>query len=338
MDGQERGAYPCPKPREATMMAIRVYQLGGPEVMRLEKVPDLRPDAGQVLVRVEAAGVNPVDTYIRSGAYPRQPGLPYTPGLDAAGVVEAVGDGVGHRQPGERVYVAGSLTGTYAEQVLCSEAQVHHLPARVSFAQGAAVGVPYGAAWYALFRRACAMPGEFVLVHGASGGVGTAAVQLARAAGMQVIGTAGTGEGRQLALEQGAHHVLDHYDPGHLEQIPSLTCEHGVDVVLEMLANVNLGRDLTILAKGGRIVVVGSRGKVEIDPRDAMVRNGSILGMSLFNADEEETRRMHAALVAGLENGTLHPVVGQELPLAEAPEAHDAVMAPGSHGKIVLIP
>jgi NADPH2:quinone reductase len=320
------------------MKAIRVHELGGPEVMRAEEAPEPRPEAGQVLVRIRAAGVNPVDTYIRSGTYPIKRSFPYTPGLDAAGVIEAVGDGVGHRRVGERVYVAGSLSGTYAELCLCREAQVHPLPDAVSFAQGAAIGVPCGAAWYGLFGRARALPGEFVLVHGASGGVGTAAVQLARAAGMHVIGTAGTDKGRALAATQGAHHVLDHRDPGYLERIPELTCGHGADVVLEMLANVNLGADLGILAKRGRVVVIGSRGTVEIDPREAMGRDGSILGMSLFNATAEELRAMHAAFGAGLENGTLRPVVGREFTLAEAPQAHEAVMAPGAYGKIVLVP
>jgi NADPH2:quinone reductase len=290
-----------------------------------------------VVVRVRAAGVNPVDTYIRSGAYPLPRPLPYTPGQDAAGEIEAVGAEVGHRRPGERVYVAGSLSGTYAERVLCREAQVHPLPERLSYAQGAAIGVPYGAAWYALFVRANAAAGEFVLVHGASGGVGTAAVQLARGAGMRVIATAGSDRGRALAMAQGAHHVLDHTLPDYLEAIPGLTCEHGVDVVLEMLANVNLGKDLKVLARGGRVVVVGSRGAVEIDPRDAMGKNAAILGMSMFNATDAERRRLHASLGAGLENGTLAPVVGRELPLAEAPTAHAAVMEAGAHGKIVLL-
>ncbi len=252
--------------------------------------------------------------------------------------MEEVGEGVGHLRKGDRVYVAGSLSGTYAELVLCRQEQVHPLPERVSFAQGAGIGTPYGTAWYALFFRAHALPGEFVLVHGASGGVGTAGVQIARAAGLQVIGTAGSDRGRELVLAQGAYHVLDHQQQGYLEAIPRLTCGHGADVVLEMLANVNLGRDLQILAPGGRVVVIGSRGTVEIDPREAMGRNAAILGMVLFNATESEQRTLHAALVAGLENGTLNPVVGRELPLAEAARGHEQVMASGSYGKIILVP
>jgi NADPH2:quinone reductase len=320
------------------MKAIRIHQAGAPDVMKLEECPALKPGPGQVVVRVKAAGVNPVDTYIRSGLYPIKRETPYTPGLDAAGVVEAIGDGVGHTRIGDRVYVGGSLSGSYAEQVLCQEAQVHPLPDRISFAQGAALGVPYATAYYALWYRAHALPGDFVLIHGASGGVGIAAVQLARASGMQVIGTAGTEQGIELVKKEGAHHVLNHKEPGYLEQIPKLTCDHGVDVVLEMLANVNLPKDLKILAMRGRVVVIGNRGPVEIDAREAMGKNGAILGMTLFNVTEPESRTVHAALVAGLESGTLNPVVARELPLGEAPASHEAVMAPGAHGKIVLIP
>ncbi len=320
------------------MKAIRVNVVGPPEVMMLEELPGLTPATGQVVVTVKAAGVNPVDTYIRSGQYRSNTVLPYTPGLDAAGVIAAIGPDVKHRQVGERVYVAWSLTGTYAEQVLCKEFQTHPLPEGISFSQGAAIGVPYGAAYRALFQRAHARAGETVLVHGASGGVGIAAVQLARAAGLRVIGTAGTEKGRALVKDQGAHHVLNHHEPGYLDILADATCYRGVDVILEMLANVNLNNDLCSLAKGGRIVVIGSRGRVEIDPRDAMAREASIFGMTLYNASEEELASMHAAFVAGLENGTLRPVVSRELPLGDAAIAHHAVMENSTLGKIVLIP
>lgn len=321
------------------MKAIRVEEFGGPDVMRPLDVADPVPGSGQVIVRVHAAGVNPVDAYIHTGMYAaRKPALPYTPGMDGAGVVESVGEGVKRVDVGRRVYIAGSLSGTYAELALCDESQVHPLPEGVSFAQGAAVGVPYATAYRALFQRAHALAGESVLVHGASGGVGVAATQLARAAGMKVIGTGGTDEGRKLVADEGAHHVLDHHAPDYLEQLLALTDGRGVDVVLEMLANVNLDRDLTILAKGGRVVVIGSRGRIEIDPRGAMGRDASIHGMSLLNASAEQLSSIHAGLVAGLENKTLRPVVGRELALADAPRAHKAVMEPGAHGKIVLIP
>ncbi|MBI5408948.1 MAG: NADPH:quinone reductase [Nitrospirae bacterium] len=320
------------------MKAIRVYEFGGPEVMKIEEVPDLKPGAGQVVVRIYAAGVNPVDTYIRSGLYPSKPELPYTPGMDAGGVVESVGEGVKNFKAGDRVYISGTISGSYSEKALCSEGQVHPLPQKLSFARGASIGVPYGAAYRALFQRAAAIPGEVVLVHGASGGVGAAAIQLARAAGMHVIGTGGTEKGRALVKEQGAHHVLDHHASDHMEQILKLTDGKGVDVVLEILANVNLGKDLGILAQGGRVVIIGSRGTVEIDPRDAMRRDAAVLGMVLMNASECEMYSIHAALGAGLENGTLSPVVGKEIPLSDAARSHREIMEANAYGKMVLIP
>jgi len=196
------------------MKAIRVREFGPPEVMRMEETPDPSPGPGQVLVRIRAAGVNPVETYIRSGAYARRPALPYTPGNDAAGIVEAVGDGVVAVAAGDRVYTSETVTGAYAEFALCSASRVHPLPASVSYAQGAAVGVPYATAWRALFQRVRAVPGETVLVHGASGGVGIAAVQIARAAGLRVFGTAGTDEGIALVSRERAHAVFDHRSAG----------------------------------------------------------------------------------------------------------------------------
>lgn len=320
------------------MKAIRVDEFGGPENLRLQEVPDLKAGPGQVVVRIRAAGVNPVDAYMRAGTYPRKPVLPYTPGTDGAGTVEAVGEGVKRVAVGQRVYTAGSLTGTYAEQALCDEQGVFPLPANASFPQGAAMHVPYATAYRGLFHRAQARPGETVLVHGATGGVGIAAVQLARSAGLRVIGTAGSDRGKKLALTEGAHEVLDHKSPNHFEQALTLTGGRGFNVIVELLANVNLAKDLTILAPKGRVVVIGNRGTIEINPRDAMMRDGSILGMSLWNASPEDLFSIHSALVAGLENGTLRPVIGQEIPLADAARAHVAVMEAGAYGKIVLIP
>jgi len=320
------------------MKAIRVNQFGGPEVFRLEEVPTPRPGPGEVLVRIHAIGVNPVETYIRSGTYARLPKLPYTPGNDGAGVIEQIGDSVTEFKPGDRVYTAGSVSGTYAEFVLCKTEQVHPLPANVSFAQGAAGGTPYATAYRGLFQRAEARPGETVLVHGASGGVGIAAVQLARSRGLRVFGTAGSDEGRKLAREQGAHEVFDHRAPDHFEQVINATGARGVDVIVELLANVNLGKDLTILAKGGRVAIIGSRGRVEIDPRDTMQRDVDLRGMVLPNASPADMVSIHAALVAGLENGTLRPVIGKEFPLGDAAQAHRAVMEAGALGKIVLRP
>jgi NADPH:quinone reductase len=320
------------------MKAIRVREFGAPEVLRMEEVPDPRPGRGEILVRIRAVGVNPVDTYIRSGQYAIKPPLPYTPGSDAAGDVEAVGEGVTSFRPGDRVYIYRSLTGAYAAKALCAEAQVHPLPKNVSYAQGAAIGVPYTTAYRALFHKAQARPGETVLVHGASGGVGVAAVQMGRAAGMTIVGTAGTGKGKELVAREGAHHVVDHSAPDAPEQLMKAAGGRGFDVILEMLANQNLGKDLAMLSKFGRVAVVGSRGAVEINPRDIMGRDGAIVGMTSFNISDQDLAGIHAALFAGLENGTLRPVIGQELPLQDAARSHQAVMEAGAYGKIVLVP
>lgn len=318
------------------MKAIRVRAFGEPEVMEVVNVPDPTPGPGQVVVRVGAAGVNPVETYIRSGKYARLPELPYTPGSDGAGFVFRAGPGVGPElQPGRRVWLSGSLTGTYAEAALCEASQAHPLPEHVSFAQGAALGTPYCTAFRALFQRGGAKAGETVLVHGGTGGVGTAAVQLARGRGLRVFATGGTEDGRRALTELGAE-TFDHTAAGYADAILDRTGGKGVDVIVEMLANVNLGRDLTLLARGGRVLVVGSRGPVEINPRDAMMREADIRGVFLHGMSAAEASEMRAAIGAGLEAGQLVPLVSEEIPLAEAARAHHAVMAPGHRGKIVL--
>jgi NADPH:quinone reductase len=318
--------------------AVRAWAYGGPERLQLEELADLQPAAGEVLVEIRAAGVNPVDTYILAGTHALKPALPYTPGRDGAGVVVGTGEGVRPFAPGDRVYLSGSLSGTWAERALCRETQVHALPAHLSFAQGAAVGVPYATAYRALFQIGRAVPGETLLVHGASGGVGIAAVQLGRAAGLTLIGSAGSERGRALVAGHGAHHVLDHGAGDFGQQLLELTGGRGVDLILEMLANRNLGTDLELLARHGRVVVVGSRGTVEINPRALMVREAAIFGVTITGASDDELAAIHAALGAALENGTARPVVGRELALAEGRLACDAVLQPGAYGKIVLIP
>ena len=322
------------------MKAVVVREFGPPDVMKVEAVPDPKPGPTQVLIRVKAIGVNPVETYIRSGSYARKPNLPYTPGSDIAGIVEAVGTNTTTFKPGDRVYAHGVTAGSggYAELAVSEDSQVHRLPDGVSFEQGAAIGVPYGTAWRALFQKAQARAGEIVFINGASGGVGTAAVQIARFRGLRVIGTAGTERGLTLVREQGAHHVLNHRAPDYIQQVMPLTGGRGADVILEMLANVNLDRDLDVLALRGRVVVVGNRGRIEIDPRKLMGKDSAIIGMVGPNATAEEVRETHAALGAALEAGALKPVVGREMPLADAAKAHVAVMEPGAYGKIVLKP
>jgi len=320
------------------MKAIRVHEFGGPEVLKLEEVPAPKPADGQVLVRVHAAGVNPYDTLMRAGTYAIKPQLPYTPGSDAAGTVEAVGPGVTKVKPVDRVYTARTLTGAYAEYTLCLEEQVNCLPDKISFEQGAGVWVPYGTAYHALYHFAKARAGETVLVHGASGGVGTASVQIARAIGMTVFGTAGTEEGLKLVKREGASQAFDHSKAGYQEEIMKASAGKGMDVIVEMAAHVNLGNDLKMLALQGRAVVIGSRGDVTITPRDLMSRRASVRAFTLWAVQPAEVAEIHAGLLAGMENGTLRPVVGKKLPLAEAPRAHKEILQPGASGKIVLIP
>lgn len=319
------------------MKAIRVHQFGAPDEMRHEDVPDPVAGPGQVVVSTRAVGVNPVETYVRAGTYPNTPALPYTPGSDASGIVESVGEGVDNFQIGDRVYTAGTVSGAYAEKILCEASQVYALPERISFAQGAAVSVPYATAYRALMQRAQGKEGETVLVHGASGGVGIASVQIALAHKMTVIGTAGTREGEQMLEKQGVKYVLNHHDAGYISDALGATCGRGIDIVLEMLANVNLGVDLTILRRNGRVVIIGSRGEATIDPRQAMSRDAAILGMTLFNVAPDEMRAIHEYLGRGLSDGTFHPVVGREFALQDAPRAHEAILEPGALGKIVLV-
>jgi NADPH:quinone reductase len=319
------------------MKAILVREFGGPEVLKLEEVPTPKPAAGQVLVRIHAAGVNPYDTYMRAGAYARKPPLPYTPGSDGAGIVEAVGEGVKKVKQGDRVYTTNTLSGAYAEYALALEQQIHSLPAKTSFSQGAGIWVPYGTAYHALYHSAKAHASESVLVHGASGGVGIAAIQIARSMGLAILGTAGTPRGLELAKQEGAHQVFDHHKTGYVEEILKATGNRGVDMILEMLANVNLPNDTKLLAKDGRVIVIGNRGEVTINARELMARRGSIRALTLWDITPTEEADIHAALTAGLENGTLRPIVGKELPLGDAARAHKEILEPGASGKIVLL-
>ena len=320
------------------MKAIKVKQFGAPQVLEIREVADPQPGPQDVIVNVKAAGVNPVETYIRSGEYASLPALPWTPGSDGAGDVVAVGDEVERWKIGDRVYTTGSQTGTYAELTRCHQDQLQSLPTNVDYVAGACLGIPYATAYHALFGKARPQKREMVLIHGASGGVGLAAVQIAKAAGLKVIGTASTAEGANLIEEQGADHVFNHHHPDYRQEVLGTNCGRGVDIILEMRADINLGHDLRLLAMHGRIVIIGCRDVVEINPRDAMRRDATIYGLLLTNASEEERKSTFDGLNAGLENGELKPVVRETVPLADAAKAHELVMKPGAAGNIILVP
>ena len=175
-----------------------------------------------------------------------------------------------------------------------------------------------------------------MLVHGATGGVGVAAVQFAQAAGMRVLATGGSEAGRTMLADIGPDAVFDHSAADYTDGILEATGGKGVDVVIEMLANVNLARDLALLGRAGRVIVVGNRGSIEINPRDLMARDADVRGVMVSNTPPEELAKCHAAIGAGLANGTVRPVIATGFALPDAPEAHRAVMAPGHRGKVVL--
>ena len=324
------------------MKAIRAHSFGDADVLQLDSVADPTPDAGEVVIDVKAIGINPADTYMRGGAYAIVPELPYTPGGDASGVVSAVGSSVTNCQVGDRVFtgtaIGFNMTGCYAEKVVRPATDVIALPDNVSFAAGAALGVPYATAHYGLFRRGNAAAGETVFIHGASGSVGTAAIQLAKRAGLTVIGSGGSERGRKLILDEGADHVVDHTAGGYIEEVRKLTDDNGPQLILEMLANVNLAADLDLVAKYGRIIVIGNRGEITINPRMTMMKELDVRGIALFNATREEMETVVQDLLTGLADGSLRPIIGREMPLAEAAASHRAVLEPGAFGKIILIP
>ncbi|XP_050032318.2 quinone oxidoreductase-like [Dermacentor andersoni] len=327
------------------MRAIRVNKLGGPQVLQLsEKVPVPEVEPRKVLVRVKAAGVNPVDTYIREGMFAYTYPVPFTPGKDGAGVVEEVGEGVGNVKRGERVFFsirdAKNTHGSYAQYCLVSDTDVWRLPERMSFEKGAALGIPYFTAYRAIVLKAKAQASHRLLVHGASGSVGTASIQIAkRLVGCQVAGTAGTSYGMELVKSLGAEFTACHKQRDYLPKIMEWTEGQGLDVVIEMLANVNLDNDLTLLRKNGVVIVVGNRGSTKIDARHMMGKETSITGAALFASTPEEWQATAEAVIKGIEDGWLDPVMDRTYPLGDAKAAHhDIINSKGAKGRLVINP
>lgn len=300
-------------------------------------LPTLAPIRGQVLVKVEACGVNPVDTYIRSGAYKRLPPLPYTPGKDGAGTVSVLGDGVTTCQVGDRVWFYGSVTGSSAEYCLVTADKLFQLPDTISYEQGACVGTAYLTGYRALYHKGQAKQGETVFVHGASGGVGSAIVQMAVASNMQVYGTAGSEEGLSLLKDMGVKGAYNHKDPSYLDALKQ-DLPTGPDIIIEMLANKNLNVDLDLISLGGRIVVVGNRGTIEITPRHIMMKECTVTGVMLFNQTLLESNEATSHVNKGLSDGWLAPKVWKTVPLQEISEAHTEIIDNrGAKGQIAVL-
>ncbi|MGI6204242.1 MAG: NADPH:quinone reductase [Anaerovoracaceae bacterium] len=323
------------------MKAIVMREFGGPEVLHIEEVPEPSPGAGEVKVCMYACGVNPNETYVRSGTYNfYKPELPYTPGYDGAGIVEEVGEGVTHLKAGDRVFLATLLakhsTGTYAEKIVCDADSVHHLPDDISFEEGASFGIPAMAAYRALFQRGQIKSGETALIHGADGGVGSLAVQMAKAAGAKVIGASNTPEGKELILSLGAEATIDYLTEENKGELMKLTDGSGPDLIVEFLANKNLQTDLDVIAEYGRIVVVGNRGTIEINPRSAMAKEADIRAMALWNARGNEYVESLKALEKMMMDGSIHAQVGKVLNLEEAALAHDLIISQHIPGKMIL--
>ncbi|KFM65227.1 Quinone oxidoreductase, partial [Stegodyphus mimosarum] len=311
------------------MKAIRVLKFGSPKVLTLQSVELPKITNSTVLVQIAAAGVNPVDTYIREGAFATLPDLPYTPGKDGSGVVHAVGENVTKVKVGQRVFVCSRRTGqygTYAEYSLVPEDDVFPLDDKLSFEDGAALGVAYFTAYRALMLKAKCMAGETVLIHGASGAVGLACVQLAKKQGLKVIGTAGTQEGMDLVQDEGADIVVNHKAKGYEQEILEKNGNKGADIIIEMLANINLDKDFDLLGPRGRIAIVGSRGSIKIDPRKMMGRELQVVGVALLNSTHDEWNLISQGVLDGIKDGWVKPVIEKKYSLEECAAAHEDVI------------
>jgi NADPH2:quinone reductase len=319
------------------MKAIQVSQFGSPDVLTLVELPDPTPAAGQVMIRVHAAGVSPLDTYVREQSHGAPtPNLPYIPGFEAAGEIAEIGEGVTAFKVGDRVYT-NTFLGAYSELIVHDASSVYQLPDSVSFAQGTMLSNSYPTAYYALFNLAHAKAGDRVFVHGASGAVGTAAVQLAKAAGMTVVGTAGSDRGLDLVRQEGAHYALNHREPNYLQQALELTEGKGFDIILEMNASKKLADDVALVGTFGRIIVIGGTdAAVTFDPTPILWKGASIIGLYIGLTTPEESAQIHGALFTQFQNNALRPIVGQEFALADVAKAHEAVHQVSSAGKIVL--
>ncbi len=321
------------------MKAMCAHQFGGPEQLRLEDAPDPQVEQGQIQIRVRAAGINPADLVRLSGRL--QPlKLPYIPGTDVCGEVEAIGAGVTNVKEGERVF-GRALSGGYAEKTCLLASEAIPLPANLSFAEGAAIPIPFYTAYRALHHKAGLKAGETALISAGGGGVGVAAIQLAKVAGARVITTVGSKEKAERTKELGADVALNYREQDFAAEVQKLTDGKGVEVIIENVAADNLAKDFVVLARDGRIVLIGTgTGKspeATFSVFSALMKDANLYGMSLINASPVIPEM--AQILTGLfAQGKLKAVVSQSYPLSEAPQAMGDLLASKVFGKLVLTP
>jgi NADPH:quinone reductase-like Zn-dependent oxidoreductase len=343
------------------MRAVVLTGHGGPEVLQVQERPDPAVGPGEVRIDVKAAGINFADTMARVGLYPDAPKPPCVLGYEVSGEVESVGDGVDSVKPGDRV-VAGVRFGGQCELVSVAEDQVLPLPDRLSFEQGAAVPVNYATAYCALILMAGTKPGERVLIHAAAGGVGTAAVQIARHHGAEVFGTASAAK-HDAIRELGVAHAIDYRTQDFEQEVMRLTDGQGVDVVMDATGPTNFRKDYRVLRQGGRLVMYGLSEASAGTGRDVrkligsltrmpfatlpwwkslqmMNENKGVFGLNMLHwwDREGDVTRITGPLVEELEAGELEPVVAESFPFDRAGDAHRLIAERGNIGKVVLVP
>ncbi|CAJ0930284.1 unnamed protein product, partial [Mesorhabditis belari] len=325
------------------MRAAVLSEFGGPEKILIEHA-HTRPTAvldSQILIKVACSGVNPVDTYVRAGVYPILPNLPYIVGRDGSGIVEEIGKHVHNVKKGDRVWVTNMGNGTAADYCVVEKAGL--LPDGVTFEEGTCIGIPYLTAYTALFHNGSAdARGEKrkkrLLVHGASGAVGLAAIQLAAAHPQTfdiVVGTAGSEEGVKFVQENGGNHCVNHRKDGYIQELKDKF--KGFDLVLEMNAHLNLNKSIDLLSMNGRVVVIGSRGQIDFDPRSLMKKDASVIGCGLSNSLEGTFKEYSAAITHFFANTKFRPRIAQVYELEDVSKAHAAVTAGGpTNGQVVV--
>jgi NADPH2:quinone reductase len=323
------------------MKAIRVHSLGGPEVLTYEEVPDPEPGEGQALVRVEAAGVNFIDVYFRTGLY-RGPAPPFVPGQEAAGTVLAVGPGVTGIAAGDRVAYTG-VQGAYAERTAVPTARLVKLPEGVSTRQGAAAMLQGMTAHYLATSTFPLKPGDSCLVHAAAGGVGQLLCQIAKLRGARVLGTTFTEEKARLARAAGADEVILYTEQDFAAEAKRLTGGRGVDVVYDGVGQATFEKSLDSLALRGMMVLFGqSSGPVPPMSPTLLNTKGSLYltrpALHHYIATREELMQRSADVLGWIAAGALRLSIGLELPLADAAEAHRALEGRRTTGKVLLVP